>query len=78
MYSKSILDMFKNKNIEIGDRIKINSPNSENSISGILMPRPENGDDSLIVLKLDNGYNTGFRFEEITLVEKSNRQKVII
>lgn len=77
MYSKHILDILQKKNIEIGDKVKLSDPKLDNVIMGILMPRPENGDDSLIVLKLDNGYNTGFKFHEIELIEKSPKKKSI-
>ena len=75
MYSKHILDILQKKNIEIGDKVKLSDSNSSNPITGLLMPRPENGDNSLIVLKLDNGYNTGFKFHEIELIEKSPKKK---
>jgi glutamyl-tRNA(Gln) amidotransferase subunit D len=69
MYSNKLLDELKKKNIEIGDRIKIFSGSS--IFEGLLMPRPDFGDPDLIVLKLDNGYNTGLKAESIELLQKS-------
>jgi glutamyl-tRNA(Gln) amidotransferase subunit D len=69
MYSRKILDELKKKNIEAGDRIRISGASSV--FEGLLMPRPDLGDPDIIVLKLDNGYNTGIRPDSIELLEKS-------
>ncbi len=64
MYSKEIREILSDKNIETGDRIKVNDK------EGRLMPKPETGDQDIINLKLDSGYNIGLKPENIELVEK--------
>lgn len=65
-YSKQLLEKFEEKNIDTGDRIKVNGR------EGRLMPKPESGDPDSVVLKLESGYNIGLKPEEIELVEKIN------
>lgn len=69
MYSKRLLDEFRKCGIDIGDRIRLVSAGL--SFEGLLMPRPLSGDHDIIVLKMDNGYNTGLKAESIELVRKS-------
>lgn len=71
MYSKKLLQKFKEKNIEVGDQIRVFAHG--NDFSGLLMPRPQSGDPDVIVIKLDNGYNTGILAERIELIQKSTR-----
>ncbi|MDD5171882.1 MAG: Glu-tRNA(Gln) amidotransferase subunit GatD [Candidatus ainarchaeum sp.] len=68
MYSKKIAAMLK-KNTGVGDRVKVLSAGTE--FQGTIMPRPLGGDSSILVIKLDNGYNIGIRPESIELLEKS-------
>ncbi|MGC9205016.1 MAG: Glu-tRNA(Gln) amidotransferase subunit GatD, partial [Candidatus Micrarchaeia archaeon] len=80
MYSKEIEELLAKKSISIGDKVKVNSNRSE--FTGRLMPRPEIGDNSILVIKLDNGYNIGMKFgegfdiEKISGVPKQEKQKV--
>lgn len=64
MYSKEIREELSDKNIETGDKIKVNDK------EGNLMPKPETGDENIINLKLDSGYNIGIEPENIELVKK--------
>jgi len=64
MYSEEIRDILSDKNIELGDRVKINEK------EGRLMPKPDTGDQNIINLKLDSGYNIGLEPGNIELVEK--------
>ena len=68
MYSKRLQDKFEEKDIEVGDRIKVKDR------EGRLMPKPGTGDEEIINLKLDSGYNIGLEPEEIELVEKKSSQ----
>jgi glutamyl-tRNA(Gln) amidotransferase subunit D len=68
MYSLKIEDYLKNKGISIGDRIVLKSEKA--SLEGILMPRDDAGNDSILVLKLDNGYNIGVKFSDNSNIEK--------
>jgi glutamyl-tRNA(Gln) amidotransferase subunit D len=69
MYSDKILEELKRKGIGVGDRIRLRSGDS--SFEGLLMPRPDSGDPRIIVIKLDNGYNTGLVADSLELVEKA-------
>lgn len=61
MYSPDVERVLKSKKIKAGDRIRISA--GKRSYEGILMPRIGLGDPSNIVIKLDNGYNFGIRYE---------------
>ena len=65
MYSENIQELLENKNIETGDRIRLNDR------EGRLMPKPGTGDPEIINLKQDSGYNIGLKPENIELVEKN-------
>ncbi len=76
MYSKDILKTLNKGNIDIGDKIIILEKNKE--YEGLLMPRPELGDQDCIVIKLDNGYNIGIKITnktKLNLVEKAKKPK---
>jgi len=71
MYSKDLSDGLKKKGIEVGDRVKATAGDTE--YEGLLMPRPHYGDPGILVLKMDNGYNTGVRADSFELLAKSRR-----
>jgi glutamyl-tRNA(Gln) amidotransferase subunit D len=73
MYSHKITEELRKKGIEVGDRVKVVCGGSE--YQGLLMPRPDSGDPMIIVIKLDNGYNTGLIAESVELVEKAAPRK---
>ncbi len=68
MYSEALEAEFKKHGISIGDKIKVSSQKGD--FSGTLMPRPEAGSSSIIVIKLENGYNVGIRFSADAKIEK--------
>lgn len=57
MYSESIEKILKEKGVSVGSRIRLTV--GKDSYEGLLMPRTGAGDENVIVLKLDNGYNIG-------------------
>ncbi|MEM5853536.1 MAG: Glu-tRNA(Gln) amidotransferase subunit GatD [Candidatus Aenigmatarchaeota archaeon] len=66
-----MLSLLKSKKISVGDRVRVKK--GKVSYEGLLMPRITLGDPSVLVVKLDNGYNVGIKFEkgvEIKLVKK--------
>jgi glutamyl-tRNA(Gln) amidotransferase subunit D len=69
MYSKKIESCLKRKKLRIGERILVQKGGRR--YEGLLMPRIELGDLDSIVLKLDNGYNIGIRFEPGMRIERS-------
>ncbi len=71
MYSEKIKDELKKKNIGLGDRIKVRS--GDNIFYGLLMPRPYSGDPSILVIKLDNGYNLGVKADSVELEAKHEK-----
>jgi len=64
MYSDKILELFEEKDIEIGDKIKASER------EGKLMPKPESGNPDTVLLKDESGYNIGVDPENVELVEK--------
>ena len=69
MYSEQIQAQLEEKDIKVGDKIKVNDR------KGRLMPKPESGDPEILVLKLDSGYNIGLEPESIELVEKKETKE---
>ena len=74
MYSKKIENFLKKNGISVGDRIEADT--EKGKFNGLLMPRIQ-GEEDILVLKLDNGYNIGIKFEtsKIKLVEKAKPKK---
>ena len=72
-YSKEIERILKRKKIEVGNRIRV--IRGKEVFEGLLMPRIELGDKSTLILKLDNGYNIGIKFNKKTKIEKIGRGK---
>ncbi len=68
MYSEGLQEEFEDKDIEVGDRIKVQEK------EGRLMPKPDTGDSEIINLKLDSGYNIGLEPEDLELVEKKSSE----
>jgi len=68
MYSQGLQQKFEEKDIEVGDRIKVKDR------EGLLMPKPDTGDSEIINLKLDSGYNIGLEPEKVELVEKKESE----
>ena len=68
MYSQEIQSLIKNKKLKIGDRVKILKDGKE--FQGFLMPRIEIGDLNSVVIKLDNGYNIGLKYEKKMKIQK--------
>ena len=75
MYSTEIENLFKEKNISIGDKVRIIKDNK--TYEGILLPRIEFGDSNCIVIKLDNGYNIGLKYTKDTKLELLQKGKPI-
>ncbi len=75
MYSKEMESLFGKTGVGVGDTVEISSENG--NFEGVIMPRPEIGDLSILVLKLKSGYNIGIRLDlikEISLVNKGKRE----
>ena len=66
-YKGKSLEYLHQKNVNVGDSIKVIS---DLTYAGILMPRYETSEDSHIVLKLKSGYNIGIELSEIKDIEK--------
>ncbi len=74
MYSKEVERTLRG--INVGDRIKITK--GSDTYEGILMPRIGMGDKSSIVVKLNNGYNIGIKYDKkikVKLVSKGKQIK---
>ena len=68
MYSEKIEATLKKAGIKPGDAIKLTT--QKGAFEGVLIPRPDLGDNSILILKLKNGYNIGIRFEGNSKIEK--------
>lgn len=75
LYSHELLALFKSKKIEVGYRIQVQKNNV--NYEGILMPRIKAGDQTTVVIKLDNGYNIGIKYEKDVKVKLLARGKPI-
>ncbi len=73
MYSESVRKLISG--ISTGDFIEVET--TKGRFSGILMPRPDIGDENSLVLKLDNGYDIGINaknIKSVRLVKKREKQ----
>jgi len=75
LYSPEIESLLKSKKIYVGDRIRVTK--GKFLYDGLLMPRIALGDPSAIVVKLDNGYNVGIKFEKGTQFKLLKKGKPI-
>ena len=75
MYSKEIERVLKKLKIRVGDRVEVKK--GKEKYEGILMPRIELGDKNCLVLKLENGYNLGIRFEKGVKIKLLKRGKPV-
>ena len=75
MYSQKVKEKLRKEDIEIGDRIKTSKH------EGQLMPKPSSGDQDILTIKLDSGYNIGVQPQNLELIEKQelkqNKRKVL-
>lgn len=75
MYSIEIELLLKSKKIKVGDRTRL--VKGKLLYEGILMPRIGLGDPSTIVIKLDNGYNIGIKFDKTVKLKLLKKGKPI-
>lgn len=75
MYSANIERVLRDKQIKVGDRIRI--VKSGKVFEGILMPRIEMGNQNCLTIKLDNGYNIGIEFKKGVEIEKIKTEWLI-
>jgi len=75
LYTEEIENFLKSKKIAVGDRILFIK--GKERYEGILMPRITVGDRSCLVIKLDNGYNIGIKFEKGVKIKKIGRRQPI-
>jgi glutamyl-tRNA(Gln) amidotransferase subunit D len=73
MYSDEIERMLKEKGITPGDEVKVVS--GKEAFEGVLIPRPEVGDSSSLVIKLKNGYNIGIKMRKGDTIKKLGSRK---
>ncbi len=77
-YSPAIQKILKKNKVAIGGRVVVIKSEEESFgakppvFEGLLIPSP---DADTIVIKLDNGYNIGIRFEKGTIIKKSKNHE---
>lgn len=76
MYSTQIEKLLKSKKISVGDRVRVIK--DKFVIEGLLLPRITLADTSSLVIKQDNGYNVGIRYENGVKVELVGKGKTIV
>ncbi|MEM3030760.1 MAG: Glu-tRNA(Gln) amidotransferase GatDE subunit D, partial [Candidatus Micrarchaeia archaeon] len=69
-YAREVESALKKAGCAVGDRVRVEKEGE--AFEGMLLPRTGAGDASVLVLKLDNGYNVGIAFAgaKVTLLEK--------
>ncbi|MDE1761855.1 MAG: Glu-tRNA(Gln) amidotransferase subunit GatD [Candidatus Micrarchaeota archaeon] len=70
MYSKEVEALLKEGGASVGDTIKL--VQGEDTFRGVVMPRPEVGDSSILIIKQENGYNVGIKVAKGAKAEKVN------
>ncbi|MEM5799731.1 MAG: Glu-tRNA(Gln) amidotransferase subunit GatD [Candidatus Aenigmatarchaeota archaeon] len=73
-YSEKIEKIFKKMKIDAGSKIKLIKGKEE--YEGLIMPRIE-GNKDIIVVKLQNGYNIGIKYDNNTKIEKIDDGKLL-
>lgn len=68
-YGSVVRKIVSENGIELFDRVRIETTDGM-VLEGVFMPRPEVGDENVIVLKLDNGYNVGVDSRKIKFIIK--------
>lgn len=70
-YRGLVLETLQKSSIEVGDIIQVEKEGK--ILEGILIPRSESGDDQLVVIKLNNGYNLGIKITDKTKIKRIGR-----
>ncbi len=73
-YTGEVARVLREVGAEVGDRIRIVKPDGT-IYEGLLMPRYALSQKPIIVVKLDNGYNIGVRFEPGTRIEVVEKRR---
>ncbi len=68
MYSKKAARELENRGVKEGDRIEAAALGRK--LTGTLMPRIEAGDENVLIIKLDNGYNAGISIDHCDSIRK--------
>ncbi|MDE1846325.1 MAG: Glu-tRNA(Gln) amidotransferase subunit GatD [Candidatus Micrarchaeota archaeon] len=75
MYGKEIESLFKSGNVKIGDSVELTV--GKERFVGTIMPRPEIGDDKILIIKQQNGYNIGIKIGKGAKLTKISVEKKI-
>lgn len=70
-YSKEIQRLLKAKKIDVGSKVEVLK--NKEKFEGILMPRA-GGNPDFLVLKLDNGYNVGIKYDKSTKIKRTSKE----
>jgi len=72
MYSHEIQRLLGHKNIAIGDRVIVQKDGKRHE--GLLMPKPSHGDERMVLIKLDSGYNVGFDITGLVISKAHSKE----
>ncbi len=73
MYSERVAKLLEENSIAVGNTIRVHTKDAD--FEGVLMPRPELGNDDILILKLSNGCNIGIQFGKLNGIEKLGSEK---
>ncbi|MDY6769917.1 MAG: Glu-tRNA(Gln) amidotransferase subunit GatD [Candidatus Nanohaloarchaea archaeon] len=73
MYSEAVQAALDDAGVDVGDLVRVERDGQ--AYEGRLMPRSAQGDRDALVLKLDNGYNTGIAYTDDTDIELVERRE---
>ena len=76
-YTGELARILRELGVGVGDRIRVVKPDGT-VYEGLLMPRYALSSKPIIVLKLDNGYNIGIRYEPGTRIELVEKRRVVV
>ncbi len=76
-YSGELAKVLRELGVGVGDRVRVVKPDGS-VYEGLLMPRYALSSRPIIVLKLDNGYNIGVRYEPGTRIELVEKRRVVV
>lgn len=74
MYSKKIQELIKG--IKIGEEITVEK--NGRTYNGVLLPSTDFSDPDMLIMKLNNGYNIGLRYDRTMVVSKGGKEPKIV
>ncbi len=74
MYSKKIQDLLKKA--KVGEELSVEKNGRE--YNGVLLPNTDFSDPDVLILKLNNGYNIGIRYDRTMILKKGGKEPKVV